>query len=161
MFLFCGTVTSLACRRGRSQVDFLLSRFCGWCAARTDAWQNAPVVALEECHTPGSYPSYCGRSFLLDRGTPASLVFGGGSKQCFHACVHVAGEGQHRLHAHLFLDLIFSPWLQKRRFWVSFSQVFFPLLFFALLALLRLSIPREDGGQREPAWIVKCVHTFT
>eukprot|EP00048_Salpingoeca_helianthica_P022178 m.16854 g.16854 ORF g.16854 m.16854 type:complete len:67 (-) comp6991_c0_seq1:86-286(-) len=51
--------------------------------------------------------------------------------------------------------------LQKRRFWVSFSQVFFPLLFFALLALLRLSIPREDGGQREPAWIVKCVHTFT
>lgn len=35
--------------------------------------------------------------------------------------------------------------LQKRRKWMTLAQIFFPMFFFAILALLRVSVPREDG----------------
>eukprot|EP00048_Salpingoeca_helianthica_P024489 m.32764 g.32764 ORF g.32764 m.32764 type:complete len:110 (-) comp9419_c0_seq4:81-410(-) len=37
---------------------------------------------------------------------------------------------------------------QKRRKWMTIAQVFSPIFFFSILALLRVSVPREDGEEQ-------------
>ena len=46
------------------------------------------------------------------------------------------------------LPLLLLTAKQKRRKWMTLAQIFFPVFFFAILALLRLSVPREDGVPR-------------